>query len=1600
MRAAMHGKAGVMLALVCVLAVALKASAQCPYVSEAEELPDHPRPVEYQGWDGFYNNLAHPEWGVADSNLLRILPPKYADGQYAPSNPDGPNPRSVSEATMAGNTGIIPDIPRTVFWTHYGQQVVEEILDAQRNPCVPEYVNIPLPDGDSLYTNYTQGFIPLPRARFNYRTGWAPSVPREQLTEISAFIDGTLMYGPNKPWADSIRSFEGGRLRSKADGKRARGLAVSSSVEEHLPDTNWLGLPVANPPAPFYGKLQSAARLYLLGNPRTNENPFLLSMGILWFREHNYHADRLAAENPTWTDEELFLEARKWTIAMHQKVTLYEWLPLVVHNSSARYSELVDANGDSAYSGYKDYVNPQISHVFQSAAMRIGHTFVTPGVHRRTASCDFYEETAGDGTKSYPRAIRTCNSYFRPEEFIDEYDNSFEELVMGMTSQLTEREDNIITEDLRGFVFGPLEATRRDLMAINIQRARDHGLPSYNDARIHFGLAPITDFSDLPVSADLVTATREVYGDELEHFDIWTGGLLESEAFDGPGELFSAIILDQFLRIRDGDRFWFENELNGLFTDEERELIFNTTIHDIIVRNSRGVITTDDIPANPFLFQAGDPCPQPEPEPGRQLSQTDLEPCTNPQTYDYFQRSYDIGSLPLTVALGLGGTVVLALGLMIFFVRRGRKQRQLLRETAGTIRQQAASTRRSSHRPGAEAVREGNRAIRDELAELDMPDESVPDDRRHLFKARIRSHGFLSNTNLEVVYVGVIHERDGDQVGASVVVYNRDGEVLQSVPVNDVRAFHTGPLYRSVYLSCQSGVGTSLIFNALNGAKFTVKLEQGLDDSHAPIEAVVHATDDDILEVSARESTAARTRINDAIEYALNGVFANSDPDFRATQRRHGGGQDAGTTDQDHERVLRNLRLSQFEFAGLIGLPSEHEFVISLFNFADFNGDGYLSASEIIQVLKPFSESDPTRRSSLLFDFYDKDHSGMLDLDELREFIISLYALTGLDDLSDEQADTLLKTIFGEHAMQTGVNREQFVSDIAQQPHLQDALDRLLPGAKPKKDRHAAAAADAAAGAEDDDERDDVQERKGWLLRWSDYVAANRLDCFWFMAFMVSTALIFYERFWRYEIVRLHGGLRAITGYGVATTRGGASAMMWTFSLAVLPLCRNTLTFLRGTFVAKVLPLDSAIEFHKLAAKTGFLFVCVHLIGHVINFYNISTQPAADVGCLFRQVFWTSDFLPHFGWWVFQTVTGLSGFLLTLVCIFMFIFSLQIVRRSSFAVFWSVHHLWVLFFALLYLHGAARLVQEPFTYFFATGPLVLLAIDKLISLSRSHHDLNVQEALLLPSGVLCLQMDKPPGFEAMQSGQWLRLKCTAVSKYEWHPFTISSAPQENFVSVHIRSAGPWTTKLRQVFAEAKSTGADLPTVQLEGPFGEIHQDWLNSSVAVFVGGGIGVTPYASILQDLAWRYHNNQNVSLRHIHFIWVTRTQKEYEWMVELIREVQAEIPDDVLTVDVYITQGKRDYDLRTSLMFMFERNHIEGSKVSLLTGLRATTNFQRPNFEKILPALRDQFDPLPISIYTCGPPALANAVENGTRSTNESEATSVPLRHHFVSF
>ena len=176
-------------------------------------------------------------------------------------------------------------------------------------------------------------------------------------------------------------------------------------------------------------------------------------------------------------------------------------------------------------------------------------------------------------------AIRTCNSFWNPQVPVSE--TNVDPLYLGMSSQATEREDTIITPDLRGKVFGPLDFTRRDLMAINMQRARDHGLPDFNTARRAYGLDAIASFEDLnPLYGidEIVTRNiedlRDVYNNDINRCDIWACGLAETIPSDtpdpelrriaGPGELFSEVLFDQFMRIRHGDRFWWENwEFNG-----------------------------------------------------------------------------------------------------------------------------------------------------------------------------------------------------------------------------------------------------------------------------------------------------------------------------------------------------------------------------------------------------------------------------------------------------------------------------------------------------------------------------------------------------------------------------------------------------------------------------------------------------------------------------------------------------------------------------------------------------------------------------------------------------------------------------------------------------------------------------------------------------------------------------------------------------------------------------------------------------------------------------------------------------------------------------
>ncbi|EFX65922.1 hypothetical protein DAPPUDRAFT_263958 [Daphnia pulex] len=146
------------------------------------------------------------------------------------------------------------------------------------------------------------------------------------------------------------------------------------------------------------------------------------------------------------------------------------------------------------------------------------------------------------------------------------------------------------------------------------------------------------------------------------------------------------------------------------------------------------------------------------------------------------------------------------------------------------------------------------------------------------------------------------------------------------------------------------------------------------------------------------------------------------------------------------------------------------------------------------------------------------------------------------------------------------------------------------------------------------------------------------------------------------------------------------------------------------------------------------------------------------------------------------------------------------------------------------------------------------------------------DAVLLPSDVLKVTFYHPPNFKYL-SGQQIRLSCTGVKPEEFHSFTLTSAPHENFLSCHIKAQGPWTWKLRNYFDPSNFNPKEMdPKIQLDGPFGGGNQDWYKFEVAVMVGGGIGVTPYASILNDLVFGTSTNRysGVACKKVYFLWM----------------------------------------------------------------------------------------------------------------------------------
>uniref|UniRef100_A0A670ZI50 NADPH oxidase 5 n=1 Tax=Pseudonaja textilis TaxID=8673 RepID=A0A670ZI50_PSETE len=485
---------------------------------------------------------------------------------------------------------------------------------------------------------------------------------------------------------------------------------------------------------------------------------------------------------------------------------------------------------------------------------------------------------------------------------------------------------------------------------------------------------------------------------------------------------------------------------------------------------------------------------------------------------------------------------------------------------------------------------------------------------------------------------------------------------------------------------------------------------------------------------------------------------------------------------------------------------------------------------------------------------------------------------------------------------------------------------------------------------------------------------------------------------------------QAGSGIWIGVARGCGQCLNFNCAFIPVLMLRRSLTWLRTTWVAKVLPLDLNLVLHQLMGYMVGALTILHMGAHIINFARLSQ---AQGGYHLWEYLFTTR--PGIGW--IRGTASLTGLLLQLLISLMLVCSTTLVRRSGhFEVFYWTHLFYIPVWALLIVHGA-----NFWKWFVIPGSLFLGEKAFAAALSRVG-GLYIVEVNLLPSKVTHLVIQRSPFFH-YKPGDYVYLNVPVIARYEWHPFTISSAPEQpETIWLHVRSLGQWTYQLHEYFWNFQEPFDDNPEssvarksrnknrlsrfVQvwtdpfpsslqcyIDGPYGTSTRRIFSSEHAVLIAAGIGITPFASILQSIMHRMrkqascsHSNsldENMKLQKVDFVWINRDQKSFEWFVSLLTQLEGlqgnEEPTGgprFLEMHLYMTAALNKSDMKAVGLQMALDLLAKKEKKDSITGLRTRTKPGRPDWKQVgfssEPHLKRRSH-----VFFCGSPALAKVVK-----------------------
>jgi peroxidase len=533
--------------------------------------------------DGSGNNLTHTTWGTAGTDLIRLSPVAYADKISTPSLPQDKSAREISnllnnQADPGDPTEDVNTIDQqslSDFGYVFGQ-FIDHDLDL--TPDGGASFDIPVAATDPIGPNA----LPFTRSAYDSATGKSTTNPRQQVTDVTSYLDLSQVYGSDAATADALRTHSGGQLKT-GPGNMLPYYNLTYFTSAQLAAINAAVGGMADDGA------APSSSLFATGDTRGNENIELTALQTLFLRNHNRIAAQLQAAHSAWTDEQVYQEARKINIAEYQTIVYNEWIPAVLGPTAIR-----------PYSGYKANVNPSIASEFSTVAFRFGHSLLDNEIERQTNAG---EDISIAGGADIPLAFDFFNpTLLNPAGVKDPFtgltSTDIDPILKADADGVSQAMDLKAVEAVRNLLFGNGGAGGEDLMARDVQRGRDNGLPDYNTMRAAYGLPRITSFAQITSDVKVQQELKDAYG-SVNNIDAFEGGLAEDHVRGSDvGPLFQAIMVDQFSRLRDGDRFFY---LNEQMTPEESKIIQQGNSFSKIIMANTGIT---NLQSDVFHFHA------------------------------------------------------------------------------------------------------------------------------------------------------------------------------------------------------------------------------------------------------------------------------------------------------------------------------------------------------------------------------------------------------------------------------------------------------------------------------------------------------------------------------------------------------------------------------------------------------------------------------------------------------------------------------------------------------------------------------------------------------------------------------------------------------------------------------------------------------------------------------------------------------------------------------------------------------------------------------------------------------------------------------------